>query len=189
MIECPICHKLVERLTFRDSCSRSCHMRKLTAEGRYKGTNRIADWNRSEARKERISKLSKERHLIKGARGFNSEHSDRLRNYHNILNRESPDKDRFLYLLDFKDKLKVGSTSTFNRRMWTLSPDGILFLIKGKSPEIAKLEFDTLVKFEYYTLLNESGTHYTEFLDYKVKDEVIKYFEELLSSSTTIQKV
>lgn len=161
----------------------------IKCQRRYKGTNRIADYNRSESHRIKCRELAYKRHTIKGARGFNSEYSDRLRNYNNIINRESADHKRFLYLIEFDSNIKVGSTSTFNRRMFALSPESIIRVFEGGSHEIAKLEFDTLVKFENYTLLNQNKTAFTEYLDKCILPEIISYLDERVSGSTTIRKV
>jgi hypothetical protein len=161
----------------------------LTRQGRYKGTTKIAEYNKSEAHRKKTSELAAKRKLIKGARGFNSEHADRIRNYQNLIARESNDKIRYLYLMKFENSIKVGSTSTLDRRIFTLNPLDVLLLIKGGSHDIAKLELDTLVKFEYYTLLNSEGTAYTEYIDSSQTNNVIKYLNEIIEGSTTIQKV
>jgi hypothetical protein len=161
----------------------------LTRAGRYKGTTKIAEYNKSDAHRKKASELAMKRKLTKGSRGFNSEHADRIRNYQNLINRESNDKIRYLYLMKFDNSIKVGSTSTLDRRIFTLDPVDMLFLAKGGSHDIAKLELDTLVEFEYHTLLNEDKTAYTEHIDSSQTDNVISYLNKVIEGSTTIQKV
>lgn len=189
MVECQICHKLVEKLTFRDSCSRSCHMVLLSRQGRYKGTTRIADYNRSEAHRTKCRQAAVKRHLVKGARGFNSEYSDRLRNYNNILSREPSDKTRYFYIFEYETSIKIGSTSTLNRRLDALCPISTIMLLSGPSHEIAKLEFDTLVKFENDTIVDSTNSYYTEFVSKSIKDSVVEFVNSQVEGSTTIRKV
>jgi hypothetical protein len=179
---CPICN--TEITTFKngrlsdnklsDFCSQACarkghslKMKKLHEDGIYEGTSYFYHYydEHGEEHKKLLSELSKARALDKTSKGFNSEYSDRIRNRDNLLKRTNKEDDRYLYVIEFDDKIKLGSSSDFNRRLRELKARSFVFhSFLGKAYNIINLECDLLLQFQEYTLIDETGKFYTEYL-------------------------
>lgn len=188
MDKCIICGKeLPEYVKFfkhKDVCCRSCMMKKLHRLKIYEGTSHFNHgYNSTPQRRARLSELSIERHTEKGARGFNSEYSDRLRNRDNLIKRFGLDSTRYLYIAEFEDKIKIGSTQVPDRRFWELNNPKIVLYIKGTTKGISNLECNMLIEFENYTLLDESKTYYTEFLKKDILNELILYIKSNINET------
>ena len=188
---CKYCGKPVSKFkndTFScgpvDYCSTECRhldhshkIKNLHKLGVYKGTSRISIYNKSEEHRKIASIKAKERRLNKGSCGFNSEYSDRIRNRDNIRSRYPLDSERYLYVLEYSDKIKVGSTSSLDRRLSELSGYCEKYLFKGTVFDISQIECDILIHFKNYTILDTTKTYYTEYLDKKCLTEVLQYIQ------------
>lgn len=178
---CPICGNEVTKFFKRSTemqlqeyccmaCARKGHslkMKKLHEDGIYEGTSYFYHYydEHGEEHKKLLSELSKARALDKTSKGFNSEYSDRIRNRDNLLKRTNKEDDRYLYVIEFDDKIKLGSSSDFNRRLRELKARSFVFhSFLGKAYNIINLECDLLLQFQEYTLIDETGKFYTEYL-------------------------
>lgn len=158
-------------------CSRKGHsqkMQELHKQDCYKGTSYFINYNKTKEHSELISKISKERRLDKKSKGFNSEYSDRIRNRDNLCARFLETDLRYLYVLEYRNKIKLGSTSCLDRRMSNL--DGFItkHLFEGFAHHIAYLECELFLQFIDYTLLDETESYYTEYLSKDCLPKLLK---------------
>lgn len=163
-------------------CSKECRykahskdMKNLHEQGTYVGTSKLGEYNKSEKHRKIASENAKNRRLDKESTAFNSEYSDRIRNRDNILSRYNLTDERYLYVLVFDDKIKVGSTSKLDRRLGTLSGFNAKHIYKGTVEQMANLECELFLAFKNHTLLSEDGTYYTEYLDRDCLDAVLTF--------------
>lgn len=167
--------------------SRSEHMKKLHAEGRYLGTSKIGQWNQSDEKRQRMKRIRNNNSLNKSSHGYGSEYHMRQANrtlLHNTLQGESG----YLYFLDFPASIKVGFSKNWERRVTKQILGGtVISIISGPTDDLADLEFDTFVKFQEYTQLSEDGTRYTEFLDKKTKKDVYKFLEQSVKKNKKLK--
>jgi len=179
---CPICNKEIttfwsDRISsgrLSDFCSQECSrkghslkIKELHKEGIYEGTSYFYHFydEHGEEHKKLLSELSKARALNKTSKGFNSEYSDRIRNRDNLLKRTNKEDDRYLYVIEFDDKIKLGSSSDFKRRLTELKAKNFIHhSFKGNAHDIINLECELLLQFQEYTLLDETQKFYTEYL-------------------------
>ena len=82
-------------------------------------------------------------------------------------------------MLDFPGSIKVGFSKDWERRTQKQIIGGrVVLIISGPTNDLADLEFDTFVKFQKYTKLDETGRRYTEFLDRRVRKQVYNFLLE-----------
>lgn len=165
-----------------DYCSINCKnknhslkMKQLHKYGVYAGTSKITNYNKSKTHRLTASLKAKARRLNKESTAFNSEYSDRIRNRDNIRSRYNSEENRYLYVLEYDDKIKVGSTSKLDRRLNELTGFNDKHIYKGTVYNISGLECNILLKFKDYTLLDETGSYYTEYLDKTCLSDVLAY--------------
>lgn len=158
--------------------NRSEHMRQLHASGRYLGTSKIGEWNRSDEKRERMNNYRTLNSLNKNSHGYGSEWHMRQAN-RTLLHNKFQGETGYLYLLKFPASIKVGFSKDWERRTTKQILGGIVVaIISGPTNDLADLEFDTFDRFQKYTKLNESGTRYTEFLDLQVKRQVYDFLKQ-----------
>lgn len=167
--------------------NRSEHMRQLHAEGRYQGTSKIAAWNVSAERKERMSMLRQKNSLDKNSHGYGSEYHQRIAN-RTLLHNKFQGEEGYMYLLRFPNSIKVGFSKNWERRVTKQILGGtVILIISGPTNDLADLEFDTFLKFQKYTQLSADGTRYTEFLDLKCKKEVYKFLLDAVNKNPSLK--
>lgn len=197
----PECGKRLEflglRCGYRGTCNRKCadryhsyHMIEITKTGIYKGTSYFIKYNSLNSTKELRKNQVLSNKSNKESKAFGSEYLSRYTNYQNILARYNYNNsvDRYLYLFEFEDKIKVGSTRVPGKRLKHLGNPKLIFLIKGKLEEIARYEMNILQEYVAYTLRDREDK-FTEFLPKDKLNDVINSFNTLLNNSTTIEKV
>lgn len=197
----PECRKKLEFLGlhrgYKGTCNRECanrlhsyRMVDITKTGVYKGTSSFIKYNSLESTRALRSNEAKRAKDDKSSRSFGSEWVSRFTNYSNIMSRYSADSDRYLYLVNFKNYIKVGSTVSILRRFRDLGNDpdfSPIIVIKGKVEEIARYEMNVLREFIEHTIRIDGK--FTELLPKDKTTEVIEYYKNLLSNSTTIKEV
>jgi hypothetical protein len=168
-------------------------MKQLHAQGRYQGTSKIGLWNSSEEKRQRMAQIMTNNALNKDARGYGSEYAMRVNN-RNLLFNKFQGEQGYMYFVRFPASVKVGFSKDWDRRINFQFPHmnhilggQVIAIISGPTSELADLEFDTLIKFQEYTKLNDSGTKYTEFLDLKVKNDVYKFLKQKVSESKNLE--
>ena len=166
-----------------DFFDRSERMKQLHREGRYIGTSKIGEWNKSEERRERMKTIRDKNSKDKTSKGYGSEYKMRVDNK-NLLLSQYKGQHGFLYYLDFPtlDCVKIGYSKNWEfRTTYQIMPkksdipENILLLVSGLTEDLAELEFNALLDFQDWTKLNQDGTRYTEFLDDKVKSKLYNY--------------
>lgn len=167
--------------------SRSEHMKELHRQGRYAGTSRIGEWNKSKDKRDRMSALRLKNSKDKTSHGYGSEYHMRLSNRELLFNKLQGTFG-YLYFLDFPDSIKVGFSKNYEGRVSYLG-GRIICVINGPTEELADLEFDTFIKFMDYTKLNSAGTRYTEFMDKSVRSDVYKFLKNRVSKSSKLEFV
>ena len=60
-------------------------------------------------------------------------------------------------------------------------------IISGPTNDLADLEFDTFMKFQDYTKIDSTGTHYTEYLEKSKKLEVSKFLESAVKKNPNLK--
>lgn len=185
--------KLYSSLSSNSPWNRSEHMKQLHAQGRYQGTSKIGLWNSSEEKRQRMARIMTNNALNKDARGYGSEYAMRVNN-RNLLFNKFQGEEGYMYFVKFPASVKVGFSKDWSRRINYQFPmmnhilgGQVIAIISGPTSELADLEFDTLIKFQKYTKLNDSGTKYTEFLDLKVKNDVYKFLKQKVSESKNLK--
>ena len=167
--------------------NRSEHMKQLHKEGRYIGTSKIGLWNISDEKRERMKHIRERNLLDKNARGYGSEYAMRVNN-RILLHNKFQGEDGFLYMLDFPGSIKVGFSKDWERRTQKQIIGGkVILIISGPTNDLADLEFDTFVKFQKYTKLDENGIRYTEFLDRRVRRDVYKFLIERVNENKNLK--
>lgn len=182
---------------YQGTCNRACadryhsyHMVEITKTGCYMGTSHFIKYNSLDSTKD-LRRSQVERHKAdKSSKAFGSEYQSRITNYNNILSRYNHDNSvgRYLYLLEFDDRIKIGSTVSIRHRLDQLNQPRPILVFKGKLKEIARAEMEALQHFIMDTLRDKDGK-FTEYLPKNKLDEVIDWYEKLLNNSTTIEKV
>lgn len=166
---------------------RSAHMRELHKSGRYAGTSRIGEWNRSDEKRTHMSELRSKNSMDKTSKGYGSEYHMRQAN-RLLLHNKFQGNTGYLYYLEFPATVKVGFSKDYQKRTSYLGGK-VLMIITGPTDQLADLEFDTFIQFMNYTKLNDEGTRYTEFLDKCVKDDVNKFLIDRINSSNELSIV
>lgn len=157
------------------SFDRAAHMRALHASGRYAGTSRIGEWNRSQEKHDRMEQIRQRNLLDKTSHGYGSEYHMRLANK-TLLHNKFQGEEGYLYFLKFPGSIKVGFSKDWQRRTTKQILGGtVILIISGPTSELADLEFDTMIKFQDYTRLDSTGTRFTEFLELSQKRNVYNY--------------
>lgn len=173
--------------SYKDNFNRSEHMKELHRLGRYKGTSRIGDWNRSEEKRERMRNYREMNSKDKSSHGYGSEYHMRLANRQLLFNKFQGDSG-YLYLLIFPASIKVGFSKDYEGRTHYLGGK-IDHIVQGSTEELADLEFDIMIEFQDHTQLNSSGTRYTEFMDKVVLNRVRKFIDERVKSSRNLKYI
>lgn|GEM_PF-3033494 len=173
--------------------NRSEHMKALHAQGRYTGTSKIGLWNSSEEKRLRMAQIMTKNALDKNAKGYGSEYAMRVNN-RNLLFNKFQGEQGYMYFVKFPKSVKIGFSKDWDRRINYQFPHmnhilggQVIAIISGPTTELADLEFDTLIKFQDYTKLNETGTKYTEFLDLKVKKQVYDFLKHRVSENKDLE--
>lgn len=162
-------------------------MKELHRQGRYKGTSKIGDWNRSSDKRDRMTALRMKNSTDKSSRGYGSEYHMRLSNRELLFNKLQG-KSGYLYFLEFPNSIKVGFSKNYEGRVSYLG-GCIICVVSGLTEELADLEFDIFIEFMKYTKLNSEGTRYTEFMDKKIKLKVYNFIKSRVSSSNSMKFV
>ena len=166
---------IIERLY---SWDRAEHMRQLHAQGRYAGTSKIGLWNASQEKHDRMQKLLEKNRLDKLSRGYGSEYAMRVNN-RNLLHNKFQGEEGYLYFLEFPMSVKVGFSKDWERRTTKEILGGkVLMIIAGPTNDLADLEFDTMIRFQDYTKLDNLGQRYTEFLEKSQKNNIWNFLKE-----------
>lgn len=167
-----------KKLKVYSTWSRSEHMKSLHANGRYQGTSRIGEWNRSQEKAERMKKIWNNNRLDKNSHGYGSEYAMRVNNRNLLYNKFQGDEG-YLYFLDFPASVKVGFSKDWERRTTREILGGkVLMIISGPTKDLADLEFDIMIKYQDYTKLNKTGERYTEFFDKSQKSSIWDYLKK-----------
>ena len=179
---------IIKRQTYSDpSWSRSEHMRMLHQSGRYMGTSRIGEWNRSEEKKQRMIGYKTANSLDKNSHGYGSEYHMR-QNSRTLLHNKFQGELGYMYFLKFPASIKVGFSKDWERRVTKQILGGkVIAIISGPTNDLADLEFDTMIKFQKYTRLNNEGTRYTEFLEKSQKLSIYKFLKDEVSRNKNLK--
>jgi len=154
---------------------RSERMKELHREGRYLGTSKIGQWNKSDEKRERMKEIRERNSKDKTSRGYGSEYHQRLAN-RTLLHNKFQGESGYMYLLEFPGSIKVGFSKNWERRVTQQILGGrVILIISGPTSDLADLEFDTFLEFQDYTQLDSTRTRYTEFLDKSCLKMVYKY--------------
>ena len=158
---------------------RAAHMRELHANGRYAGTSKIGAWNVSKEKQDRMKAIRERNLLDKSSHGYGSEYHMRLANK-TLLGNKFQGETGFLYFLDFPGSVKVGFSKDWEKRtskqlFHQYIGGKVIMIISGPTNELAELEFNTMIKFQDFTKLDETGTRYTEFIDKKERKNIYNY--------------
>jgi len=169
--------------------SRSEHMKNLHAQGRYAGTSRIGEWNVSQEKRQRMANYRKANALDKTSHGYGSEYHMRESN-RELLHNKFQGETGYMYFLEFPGSVKVGFSKNWERRTTKQIMGGtVLMIISGPTTDLADLEFDTLMKFQDYTKLNNEGTRYTEFLEKTKKSQIHRFLTESIRKNPKLHRV
>jgi hypothetical protein len=166
--------------------NRSEHMKELHRSGVYDGTSRIGEWNVSDEKRERMKLIREANLLDKNSHGYGSEYHMRIAN-RTLLHNKFQGEDGYMYFLIFPASVKVGFSKDWERRTTKQILGGtVSLIISGPTNDLADLEFDTLVHFQDYTKLNDSGTRYTEFLEISTKKDVYNFLKNAVKKNKSL---
>ena len=167
--------------------NRSEHMKMLHQSGRYMGTSRIGEWNRSEEKKQRMIGYKTANSLDKNSHGYGSEYHMR-QNSRTLLHNKFQGELGYMYFLKFPASIKVGFSKDWERRTTKQILGGqVIAIISGPTNDLADLEFDTFIKFQKYTQLDSTGTRYTEFMDLRAKKYVYDYLKQRVKDNPKLK--
>lgn len=167
--------------------NRSEHMRMLHQSGRYMGTSRIGEWNRSEEKKQRMIGYKTANSLDKNSHGYGSEYHMR-QNSRTLLHNKFQGDEGYIYFLQFPATIKVGFSKDWERRTTKQILGGkVIAIISGPTNDLADLEFDTFIKFQKYTQLDSTKTRYTEFMDLRAKRYVYDYLKQRVKDNPKLK--
>ena len=167
--------------------SRSEHMKMLHQSGRYAGTSRIGEWNRSDEKKQRMINFKLANSLDKTSKGYGSEWHMR-QNSRTLLHNKFQGELGYMYFLLFPASIKVGFSKDWERRTTKQILGGqVIAIISGPTNDLADLEFDTFIKFQKYTQLDSTGTRYTEFMDRRAKKYVYDYLKQRVKDNPKLK--
>lgn len=170
-----------------DFWNRSEHMKELHRQGRYKGTSKIGEWNKSDEKRNRMKAIRARNSKDKTSRGYGSEYHMRLANRELLFNKFQG-TEGYLYLLKFPSSIKVGFSKNYEGRTSYLG-GSIVNVVYGPTEDLADLEFDIFMEFMDYTQLDSTGSRYTEFMDKKILDMVIKFIDQRVSEDKKLKYV
>lgn len=172
---------------FSEPFNRSEHMKLLHSQGRYQGTSKIGIWNQSEEKRVRMAEIRSRNTLDKSSHGYGSEYHMRQAN-RILLHNKFQGEQGYLYFLEFPGSIKVGFSKNWERRTTQQIIGGkVIAIISGPTNDLADLEFDTMIKFQKYTKLNEQGTHYTEFFEKKEKYKIYKFLKDSVKANPKLK--
>lgn len=167
--------------------NRSEHMKQLHQSGRYLGTSKIGEWNRSAEKHERMELLRRQNALDKTSHGYGSEWHMR-QNSRTLLHNKFQGEEGYMYFLRFPGSVKVGFSKNWERRVTKQILGGtVIAIISGPTNDLADLEFDTFSKFQKYTQLSQDGSRYTEFLDLKARKEIYKFLKDQVKQNPKLK--
>lgn len=167
--------------------SRSEHMKMLHQSGRYVGTSRIGEWNRSDEKKQRMINFKLANSLDKTSKGYGSEWHMR-QNSRTLLHNKFQGEEGYMYFLQFPASIKVGFSKDWERRTTKQILGGqVIAIISGPTNDLADLEFDTFIKFQKYTQLDSTKTRYTEFMDKRAKRYVYDYLKQRVKDNPKLK--
>lgn len=171
--------------------SRSEHMKQLHSQGRYLGTSRIGEWNRSEEKRQRMKEIYNRNRLDKSSRGYGSEYWMRQAN-RTLLGDKFQGESGYLYFLDYPASVKVGFSKDWRRRVEKQLPKQVLggtviAIISGPTKDLAELEFDTMIKFQKWTKLDQTGTRYTEWIDKIQKRNIYNFLKKAVEDNPKLK--
>ena len=167
--------------------NRSEHMKLLHSQGRYQGTSKIGIWNQSQEKHDRMLEIRNRNLLDKSSHGYGSEYHMRQAN-RTLLHNKFQGEEGYLYLLDFPMSVKVGFSKNWERRVTKQILGGtVVAIISGPTNDLADLEFDTMIKFQNYTKLNQEGTRYTEFIDKNQKLKVYQFLKDSVKKNKNLK--
>lgn len=178
----------IKRKLYSDpNWSRSEHMKLLHSQGRYQGTSKIGIWNQSQDKHDRMMKIRESNLLNKSSHGYGSEYHMRVAN-RTLLHNKFQGASGYLYFLEFPGSVKVGFSKDWERRVTKQILGGrVIAIISGPTNDLADLEFDTMIKFQKYTKLNQEGTRYTEFLEKSQKQNIYRFLEEMVKKNNNLK--
>ena len=167
--------------------NRSEHMKLLHSQGRYQGTSKIGIWNQSQEKHDRMLEIRNKNLLDKSSHGYGAEQHMRQAN-RTLLHNKFQGEEGYLYLLDFPMSVKVGFSKNWERRVTKQILGGtVVAIISGPTNDLADLEFDTMIKFQNYTKLNQEGTRYTEFIDKNQKLKVYQFLKDSVKKNKNLK--
>ena len=167
--------------------SRSEHMKMLHAQGRYAGTSKIGAWNVSDEKRQRMAAMREANALDKSSHGYGSEYHMREVN-RELLHNKFQGESGYMYFLEFPGSVKIGFSKDWERRTTKQILGGrVLMIIAGPTPDLADLEFDTLLKFQRWTKLDETGTRYTEYIDRSQKAAIRRFLQEAVRKNKALE--
>lgn len=173
----------IKRFSDNTQWNRSEYMKQLHASGRYLGTSKIADWNRSDERRERMRGYYERNILDKSSKGYGSEYHMRERS-RSLLHNKFQGETGYMYFLEFPASVKVGFSKDWERRTTKQIRGGrVLLVLSGPTDVLADLEFDIFQKFQEYTKLSQDGRRYTEYLDKSCKKKILDYLKNSVKES------
>ena len=167
--------------------SRSEHMKMLHQSGRYQGTSKIGEWNKSEEKRQRMINIRSANSLNKDSHGYGSEIHMRIAN-RTLLHNKFQGEEGYMYFLKFPASIKVGFSKDWERRTTKQILGGqVIAIISGPTNDLADLEFDTFIKFQKYTMLDSTKTRYTEFMELKAKKQVYDYLKQRVKDNPKLK--
>lgn len=167
--------------------NRSEHMKMLHQSGRYTGTSKIGEWNKSEEKRQRMIGYKLANSLNKNSKGYGSEWHMR-QNSRTLLHNKFQGELGYMYFLKFPASIKVGFSKDWERRTTKQILGGqVIAIISGPTNDLADLEFDTFIKFQKYTQLDSTKTRYTEFMDIKAKRYVYDYLKQKVKENPKLK--
>lgn len=173
--------------------NRSEYMKKLHAEGRYIGTSKIGEWNKSDEKRERMKSIWAKNALDKNSTGYGSEEYMRKAN-RQLLYNKFQGSSGYLYFLQYPASIKVGFSKAYDRRInyelpktYSILGGVVLMLIEGPTSDLADLEYAVFEKFKLYTKLDQSGRRYTEFLDKRIQKQVDQFLRDAVKNNRNLK--
>lgn len=177
----------LKTLIYSDPWNRSEHMKLLHSQGRYQGTSKIGVWNQSQAKHDRMLAIRNKNLLDKTSHGYGSEYHMRQAN-RTLLHNKFQGESGYLYFLDFPMSVKVGFSKDWERRVTKQILGGkVIAIISGPTNDLADLEFDTMIKFQRYTKLDDTGTRYTEFLEKSQKNNIYRFLKQQVEKNKNLK--
>lgn len=135
-----------------------------------------------------MEELRKKNSMNKSSKEYGSEYQMRVTNRRLLNNKFQSSSVGYLYILEFPGSIKVGFSKDYKGRTNYLGGD-IVSIISGPTNDLADIEFDIMIKFIDFTILDSTGSRYTEFIEKSVKSEVLKFVDDKVRSSRSLKYV